>query len=220
MKGLKKLLSIGVVIAMLLVLAPVLVPSVALADSDNVSANVTTTAGAETFAFGSGTTFSFADTALTGSQITNITDVYVDAWWVLTDASGDGAGWNIQIKANADHLDNQSSHAGCADNLTLGSTLSDQTCVLEVVIDPSDADLTIKLNDATSSPLSEIEGTGGVANAGTATNITTGDKTIVQAPTDAGLGKYDIRPKFSLQLPAGTYTGVYQLTLLVTVAFS
>ncbi len=219
MKGLKKLLSIGVVVAMLLVLAPVLVPSVALA-SDNVSANVTTTAGAETFAIGSGTTFSFADTALTGSQITNITDVYVDAWWILTDASGDGAGWNIQIKANSAYFDNQSSHPGCADNLTLGSTLADQTCVLEVVIDPSDADLTIKLNDGTSSPVSEIEGTGGVANAGTATDIDTNYATIVEAPTDVGLGKYDVRPKFSLQLPAGTYTGVYQLTLTVTTTFS
>ena len=217
MKRLKTLsLSLGLMLAML---SALLVPATAFA-SDNVSANVTTTAGAETFAIGSGTTFSFADTALTGSQITNITDVYVDAWWVLTDASGDGAGWNIQIKANAAHLDNQSSHPGCADNLTLGSTLSDQTCVLEVVIEPSDADLTIKLNDATSSPLSEIKGTGGVANAGTATDITTGDQTIVEAPTDAGLGKYDVRPKFSLQLPAGTYTGVYQLTLTVTTTFS
>ncbi len=222
MKGLKKLcLSMGLVLALLVaLLVPMLVPSIALAESDNVSANVTVSGGTTSVLDTSAVTaFSFTAQTVTGSQIT-LTDFQPGDWWTVTDDSGDGEGWQVQIKAASATFANNNARA-YADDLTLDSSLATDKWTLTAVVSRTDS-ATLALSDATSEPVSGLYGTstGGTDVAGSATNIATGDIVLVKAPAEAGLGSYTVKPKFTLELPASVYSGTYSVTLTLTTTFS
>ncbi len=215
MKGLKKLLSIGVVVAMLFVLAPMLVPSVALAG--DVSGNVTLTLGTPTMALNS-SYITFNETELAGDNIT-LSNEQPSTYWLLTDESGDGSGWSVQVKLASSTFENQTTHdAGDSDNLTFDSSLAHDKCTMAMLVDPT-VSATIVDDEGTSGPVDELKGTGGVVNEGTAAYLTINDQILVSAIQDTGMGTYQIQPYFTLQFPAAAYYGTYQVTLNITTAF-
>ena len=214
MKGLRKLLSIGVVVAMVLVMAPVLAPSIALAEDDSQSANVTVSAGTSDVVLNSATLYFSAQT-LTGANMTEA-DKQPSTYWLLSDESGDGAGWQVQIKAASANLTN----ATQADKnlaITTGTITYDEWA-MKVLVSTGDS-TTLLVNDGTSDPVSGLNGTTG-SGAGTLTNINTADIILVKAAAANGMGSYQIKPKFNIYLPASAYTGAYSVTLTLTTTFS
>lgn len=213
MKGLKKLLSIGVVVAMLLVLAPMLVPSVALAEEDSQSANVTVSAGTSDVVLNSATLY-FTTQTLTGAAMSE-ENKQPSTNWLLSDESGDGAGWQVQIKAASANLTNATQEDKNL-AITTGTITYDQWAMKVLV---SKADATTLAAVATSDPITGLNGTTGSGD-GTLTNVDTSDIILVKAVAGNGMGSYEITPKFNIYLPASAYTGAYSVTLTLTTTFS
>lgn len=213
MNGLRKLLSIGVVVAMVLVLAPVLAPSIALAEEDSQSANVTVSAGTSDVVLNSATLY-FSAATLTGASMSEV-DKQPSTYWTLSDESGDGLGWQVQIKAASANLTNATQEDK---NLTITTgTITYDEWAMKVLV--SNADATTLAAVATSDPISGLDGTGG-SGAGTLTNIDSADIILVKAAAGNGMGSYEITPKFNIYLPASAYTGAYSVTLTLTTTFS
>lgn len=217
MKRLKKLLlSMGLVVA---VLVAMLVPATVFAESDNVSVSVNVTAGSPSLDISAATSLGFTATAITGSAITSATTQPGD-WWILTDNSGDGEGWDLQIKAASATFTN-SDNRSYTDDLTLDSSLACDKWTLTALVSRTDS-ATLAVSDNTSEPVSGLYGTssGGGDVDGSATNVATSDIYLLRAPAEAGMGSYTVKPKFVLQLPASVYYGVYSVTLTLTTTFN
>ena len=212
MKRLKILsLSIGLVLAMLLAL---LAPAIALAqEEDSQSANVTVSAGTSDMVLNSAT-LQFTTAPLTGASMSE-ENKQPSTYWLLSDESGDGAGWQVQIKAASANLTN----ATQADKnlaITTGTITYDEWA-MKVLVDRSDGSTVVAV--ATSDPVTGLDGTGG-SGVGTLTNINTSDIILVKAAAGNGMGSYQITPKFNIYLPASAYTGAYSVTLTLTTTFS
>ena len=206
----KKILVLSMVVALV---AAMLVPSVALAEEDSQSANVTVDAGTSDVVLNSATLY-FTTQTLTGAAMSE-EDKQPSTHWLLSDESGDGNGWQVQIKAASANLTNATQeNKNLA--ITIGTITHDQWA-MKVLVDRSTGDTVVAV--ATSDPVTGLDGTGG-SGVGTLTNIDTSDIILVKATAGNGMGSYQIQPEFDIYLPASAYTGAYSVTLTVTTTFS
>jgi len=215
MKRLKKLLSIGVVVAVLVALLVALpMPATTFAESDNITLGFTTEGGTPTLDTAS-STLDFSPSGnitVTGTLIT-VSDIQPNNWWILTSNDGDGDGWYVQICAASATLDNET-QAG--KDLTLASSIATDNWTLTVEIDITDGGSTVDVNNAYSDPISELSDTSGAQNIGTSGS----EVTILTAAAGEGLGAYKIKPKYDLELPGSVYYGTYSATLDITTTWS
>ncbi len=218
MKTRKKLLAVVGVLAML---SALLVPAAVLAEDDTIATTEVLSGGtASALDTTPATSLTLTPLTITGEDLST-SDDQPGAFWILTDDSGDGLGWQVQIKAANVTFANNSTRAA-ADDLTLDSSLAADKWTLTTVVSRTDATTLDLITDATSSPKSELYGTsaGGADVVGSATNIAATDIVLVKAPDDAGMGSYDIKPKFCLGLPASAYSGAYTVDLTLTTTFT
>ena len=208
----------GLVLALLVALL-MPVPTTVFAESDNISVSVNATAGTPSLDVSAATSLGFSSTAITGATITSANTTPA-AFWALTDNSGDGLGWDTQIKAASDNFSNDDARA-YADDLTLDSSIGLDKWTLTVFVSRTNA-ATLAVKEAGSEPVSGLYGTssGGTDVDGSATNVATADIYLLKAIAEAGMGSYNVKPIFVLQLPASVYVGTYTVTLTCTTTFN